>query len=471
MPTLGFELKTLARLSVPVALSQLGMTTMGAIDTLLLGHVGVDELAAAALGNVWEWTWLCLGFGLVLGIESMISQAHGRGDGAGAALALQRGVVVALLASLPICGALFWTRAGLSLLGQDPHLSELAGRYNAYKLPVIPCYMIFAALRQYLQGRTLMLPPTVVMWVGNGVHLALSSALIFGWAGLPALGIQGAAIAESVTFALLVLGLVLWIRVFRLHAGAWQPWSRDSFRGLGRVLRLGMPVSMQIAFEAWAFSIAALMAGWIDSDAVGSHQIALSLAVFSFMIPLGIAQGAATRVGNLIGAGDARQMRRAVGAALLLGATVMVAPALILLGLRHELPALYSVDSGVIALAARLLPIAAAFQLFDGLQAVAGGILRGMGRPDAGAALSLVCYYVIALPLGYVLGFVAELGLPGIWVALALGLVILAVSLLLQVRRCASFPVARLQLGIEPSEPGFLPADEVSGPAPGASAA
>jgi MATE family, multidrug efflux pump len=468
MLTLGLEVKALARLSVPVALAQLGMTTMGAIDTLLLGHVGVDELAAAALGNVWEWTWLCLGFGLVLGIESMISQAHGRGDGAGAALALQRGIVVALLASLPICAALFWTRAGLTLLGQDPRLAELAGRYNSHKLPVIPCYLVFAALRQYLQGRTLMLPPTIVMWIGNGVHLVASSALIFGWAGLPALGLEGAAIAESITFVLLVLGLALWIGVFRLHAGAWQPWSRASFRGLGRVVRLGVPVSLQIGLEAWAFSIAALMAGWLDRDAVGSHQIALSLAVFSFMVPLGVAQGAATRVGNLIGAGDARQMRRAVGAALLLGATVMVLPALLLLVLRHRLPALYSADAGVIALAARLLPIAAAFQLFDGLQAVAGGILRGMGRPDAGAALSLVCYYAIALPLGYVLGFVAELGLPGIWGALALGLVILALSLLLEVRRCAGLPLARLQLEgrsaaeDEASEPGFLAPEGVS---------
>jgi Na+-driven multidrug efflux pump len=134
-----------------------------------------------------------------------------------------------------------------------------------------------------------------------------------------------------------------------------------------------------------------------------------------------------------------------------------VVPALLLLVLRYELPALYSIDPGVIALAARLLPIAAAFQLFDGLQAVAGGILRGMGRPDAGAALSLACYYVLALPLGYVLGFVAELGLPGIWIALALGLVILALSLLLQVRRCARVPVSELQLAADPSEPGFLP--------------
>lgn len=469
MPTLGFELKTLARSSLPVALSQLGMTAMGAIDTLLLGHLGVDEMAAAALGNVWEWTWLCLGFGLVLGIEPLISQAHGRADGNGAARALQRGIVVALIASVPIGAALFWTREGLALLGQDARLAELAGRYNAYKLPVIPCYMIFAALRSYLQGRGMMSPTTIVMWIGNGVHLVLSSALIYGWAPLPALGVAGAAIAESICFALLVLGLVCWIRGFRLHAGAWLPWGRESFRGLGQVVRLGMPVSLQIAFEAWAFSIAALMAGWLERDAVGSHQIALSVALFSFMIPLGIAQGASARVGNLIGVGDSRQVRRAVNAGLLLGTGVMVVPALMMLTFRHQLPTLYSESSAVVASAARLLPIAAAFQLFDGLQTVAGGILRGMGRPDAGAVLSFVCYYVIALPVGYMLGWSVGLGLPGIWLGLALGVVVLAVTLLLQVRRCASRPVTELQLGA-PSQREFWP-DRVAGPAPGAASA
>ena len=453
MRSLAFELKTIARLSVPVALSQLGMTTMGVIDTLLLGHVGVDELAAAALGNVWEWTWLCLGFGLVMGIEPLISQAHGRGDGPGTALALQRGIVIALLASVPIGVAMLLTGPGLILLGQPPNVAELAARYNFYKLPVIPCFLIFAALRQYLQGRTLMSPSTIVMWVGNGVHVPLSTCLIFGGAGLPALGIEGAAIAESITFGLLVAGLIVWTRAFRCHAGAWRPWSRESYAaaGLVQVVRLGIPVGMQIAFEAWAFSIAAFMAGWIDKDAVGSHQIALNLAVVSFMVPLGVSQGAATRVGNLIGAGDMEQMRRAVKAALLLGAGIMVVPALAFTLLRNELPALYSTDPGVIALAAQLLPIAAAFQLFDGLQVVSGAILRGMGRPDAGAALSLFGYYVVALPLAYVVGFVFELGLIGIWLALAAGLVLVAITLLILVQRTASRPLLALQLDISES--------------------
>jgi MATE family multidrug resistance protein len=473
MPSLAFELKTIARLSLPVALSQLGMTAMSAVDTLLLGHLGVHELAASALGNVWEWTWLCLGLGLVMGIEPLISQAHGRGDGDGAALALQRGVLMALAISVPICGALALTRQGLSLLGQDPEVATLAARYNLYKLPVVPCFLVFAALRHYLQGRTLVLPATCVMWLGNAVHVFLSWGLIFGRAGLPALGIVGAAIAESTTFVLLVIGLCAWVRGFGLHTGAWRAWSRDSFAwaGLVQTLRLGVPISMQIASEAWAFSIAAFMAGWLDNTAVGGHQIALNLAVVAFMIPLGISQGAATRVGNLIGSGDTQQMRYAIKASLLLGTTVMVVPALAFTLLRHELPRLYSSEPSVIAVAATLLPIAAAFQLFDGVQVVAGAILRGMGRPDAGAALSLIGYYVIALPLAYLVGFVWHQGLIGIWASLALGLVVVAAALLVLLRRTASRPIFALQLGIERAASVASLEPLPLGPTPGPTAA
>jgi MATE family, multidrug efflux pump len=450
MSSLWIELRRIARLSVPVALSQLGMTTMAAVDTVFLGHVGVDDLAACALGNVWEWTWLCLGFGLVLGIEALVSQAHGRGDGAATALALQRGIIIAAIVSVPICVALAFTRQGLELCGQDAHVAALAGRYNLYKLPVIPCYLTFTALRQYLQGRTIMAPPTIVMWLGNAAHIPLSYLLIFGAAGVPGQGIEGAAMAESITFVLLVCGLIEWIRHHRLHDGAWCPWTREVFalHGIARVLRLGAPVSLQIACEAWAFSIAALMAGWLDAEAVASHQIALNLAVLSFMLPLGVSQGASTRVGNLIGAGDTRGMQRAIKASLLLGAGVMLLPALTFSLLSTELPRLYNQEPGVVAHAAALLPIAAAFQLFDGTQVVAGAILRGMGRPDGGAILSLVGYYVIALPLGYLLGLVLHIGLVGIWIGLAVGVVTTSSSLLLLLRRTARRPLFALQLGL-----------------------
>lgn len=460
------ELGRVAQLSLPAVLSQVGLNAMGVIDTLMLGHVGVKELAAAALGNVWEWTFLCLGSGLVMGIDPLISQAHGRGDGRGTALALQRGIVLALLLSIPIGACVAATRPGLMLLGQDGEIAELAAQYNLWRLPSVPSFLVFGALRHYLQGRTLTAPPTIVMWIGNVVHAALSYTLVFGRLGLPALGIGGAAMAESITLALVVAGLVAWIRVFRLHENAWRPWRRDSFdgRALLSTVRIGLPIGMQIAFEAWAFSLATLMAGWIDRAALGSHQIVLNLAALAFMIPLGVSQGAATRVGNLIGRRDTDGLRLAIRASLLLGAGVMLLPAAAFTLLRHQLPALYSNEAEVVALAARLLPIAAAFQLFDGAQAVAAGVLRGMGRPDAGAVLALVGHYVVALPLAYLCGFVWGLGLTGIWLALALGLVVVALALLVLVSHTARHPVTALQLEIARRHSTRPPPSHAAGP-------
>lgn len=451
MASTRHEIGVISRLSGPVVLTQLGMMATGVVDTIMVSRLGVAELAASALANMWQWTWISAALGLVMGIDPLISQAHGRGDGPGTALALQRGLLLAVLSSIPVCVLLAFTRPGLVLLGQEPAIAELAARYNLYKQPTVPCFLIYAALRQYLQGRTLMAPATWVMWLGNVVNAVLNWGLIFGNLGMPALGLVGAAIASSISTLLLVIGLVSWIRIFRLSAGAWRPWDRESFsaRGLLHVARLGVPVGAQIALEAWAFSISTLMAGWFGRQWVGSHQIVLNLAALAFMVPLGISQGAATRVGNLIGAGDTLGMRAATKASLLLGGGVMVVSATAFTALRFELPRLYTDDPEVVSLAASILPIAAAFQLSDGTQVVAGGLLRGMGRPDAAAYVNLFGYYVVALPLAYLFGFVLGHGLVGIWACLAAGLTVVALALLVWVRRTALRPLADLRVAAD----------------------
>jgi len=456
--SLGHELGEIARLSAPVVLTQLGMMTMGVVDTLMVGRLGVTELAASALANTWQWTWMSLGFGIVLGIDPLISQAHGRGDGASTALALQRGIVLALAISVPIAALLLLTRAGLIWLGQEPEVAELAQRYNLLKLPTVACFLVYSALRQYLQGRTLMAAATWVIWIANVVHVALNWALIFGHLGLPALGIEGAAIASSISMALLVAGLAAWVRVFRLHEGAWRPWDVACLdvHGLLAAARLGVPVGLTVAFESWAFSVSTLMAGWLGRSALAGHQIVLNLAALSFMVPLGISQGAATRVGNLIGAGDLPAMRNAQRAALLLGVAVMSLSALAFTLWRQQLPRLYSSDPAVLLIAAQVFPLAAAFQLSDGTQVVASGLLRGMGRPDASAVVNFVGYYLLALPLAYALAFRWGYGLIGVWLALVFGLTLVAVSLVAQVIRTSRVDSGPRRLDATP-EPAPVP--------------
>jgi multidrug resistance protein, MATE family len=442
------EIEQVARLSAPVALAQLGLMMIGVVDTLMLSRVGVTALAAGALGNAWQWTFLSLGLGLVMGIDPLISQAHGRGDGPAAALALQRGIVLALVASVPLMLLVAHSERGLLALGQDPAVAALAGRYNQLKLPTIPSFLVYSALRQYLQGRGQMAPATWVIWIGNGVHAVLNWMLIFGHLGMPALGVEGAAIASSISTALLVALLAAWIVALRLHEGAWRPWGREAFsgRGLLQTVRLGLPVGLQVSLESSAFSISTTMAGWLGPEALASHQVVLNMASLSFMVPLGISQGASARVGNLIGAGDVPGMRRAARVSIALGAFVMLFSAVAFSALRFELPGLYTDDANVLARAAQILPLAAAFQLFDGTQVVAGGVLRGMGRPDAAAIVNLLGYYGVALPCAYASAFVFGHGLVGIWTSLALGLTLVAIALLVWAHRTAQRPLAALRV-------------------------
>jgi MATE family multidrug resistance protein len=292
------------------------------------------------------------------------------------------------------------------------------------------------ALRGWLHGRTLMQAPMWVVLGANVWHALLNWVLIYGNLGAPELGAVGAALSTALSRALNFAALVGLVRWLELYRGAWGPFRLAALGGdLRSVLALGIPFGLQIALEVWAFSGATLIAGRLGVEAIASHQIVLNMASLTFMVPLGLSLGAATRVGNLVGAREPRGVRSAARAAVLLAAAVMATFGAAFVLLREQLPALYTTDAGLLARCALILPIAAAFQVFDGVQVVAAGILRGMGRTQAPALANAVGYYAIGLPLGWWLAFERELGLPGIWWGLACGLGVVASSLLFWIRR------------------------------------
>jgi MATE family multidrug resistance protein len=430
------EARRLASLAIPVCATQVGSMLLGFVDTILLGRLSVDALAAASLANVWIFGTLMFANGVVFGIDPLITQAHGAGDGRGAARALQQGLVLSLALSVPV--ALLWaaTDRFLILAGQDPDLARGALTFTVVQIPSIPCFLAYSVLRQYLQGRELVRPALWIMLVANVFNAGAAWALIFGKLGLPALGLLGAGIATSLTRLLSLLGLALWVRAFALHRGAWAPWGPAAWSpaALRRVLAIGIPVAVQISLEIWAFSGAALLAGRLGAEAVAAHTIALNLAALAFMMPLGIAQGAVVRVGNLIGARNLPGAQRAAWVALALGGGVMTLSATAFVVLRNELPRLYTPDASLVAAAAAVLPIAAAFQVFDGTQVVGCGVLRGMGRTRPAAIFNLIGYWVLGLPFGAWLAFRADWGLAGIWWGLATGLAVVAACLVAWVR-------------------------------------
>jgi MATE family multidrug resistance protein len=430
------EARKLASLAIPVAATQLSTMLLGLVDTIMVGRVSVEAIAAASLANVWVFGTLMFANGIVFGIDPLVAQAHGAGHGRLAALALQRGVVLSLLLSVPTLVLWTYTEDFLLFTGQDPQLSRDAHRYIMAQSPSVPAFLVYSALRQYLQGREIMRPALWVILIANVFNAFFNWVLIFGNLGAPALGLVGAGIATGLTRWVALIGLVLWVRGFGLTRGAWQPWSRAAIDpiGLRSVFAIGFPVAIQVSLEIWAFSAAALVAGRLGATPLAAHTVALNMAALAFMVPLGISQGTVTRVGNLIGGRQPQQAQRAAWVALAMGGAVMTASAVIFVVFRHTLPRLYTPDAAVIALCASILPIAAAFQIFDGVQVVGCGVLRGMGRTRPAAVFNLISYWLLGLPIGTWLALGTDMGLAGIWWGLCIGLATVAALLVLWIR-------------------------------------
>lgn len=431
------EAGILARLAAPIVATQLLLMALNVVDLALVGRVGVEAFDGVALGNVWKIGTLFVAMGLVFGADPLISQAHGAGDARGVALGLQRSLVIALLASLPVMLAWSFTEDVLLAFGQEPAIARIAHEYVGMQMFSVAPFLIWTSLRQYVQCRGIVAPILVVALLANVVNALLDWILIFGNWGAPALGPRGAGLATGTVQAFLPLALLGVIRWRRLHVGAWIPWSRASIdpRALLAIAAVGAPIALQFACEIWAFQIAALWAGLLGQEELAANSIVLNLSSVSFMLPLGVSLAAVTRVGNLVGERRFVDAQRAAWMSLALGVGAMALCAIAFLLGREALPRAYGAQGTVVALCASVLPIAAAFQLFDGCQVVGAGILRGMGRTRPAAIFNFVGYYALGLPLGWWLAFERGYGLAGLWWGIAVGLASVALPLVVWVAR------------------------------------
>jgi len=431
------EVRRLLQLSGPIAMAQLGSMTLGVVDMMMLGRVGSDAMAAAALGHIVMMGAAIPLSGLLMGADPLMSQAHGRGDKEHIARVVQRSLVLVPLITLPlllICLCAPWI---LTALKQPEHLIPAASRYILINLPGLPLFMCFGALRQYLQSRGIVRPGMWILLAVNLVNAFANWVLIFGNLGAPAMGIDGSAISTCVTRSAMVLAIILWIRRARLHEGYWLPWGRESFRGLGRIVSIGLPITISLAVEMWAFQASSLMAGSLGEVPLAAHALVFNVISLIFMVPLGLGLASSVRVGNLIGDGDPRGAQRTAWVALGLGAIFMASISAVFVALPAAVPRAFTPDPALVALGATLLPIAALFQVCDGAQVIAAGILRGMGRTRMPAAAHALGFYALGLPLAWWLLHhpADEPGkLTDIWWGLAIGLLVVSSVLVAWVR-------------------------------------
>jgi MATE family multidrug resistance protein len=429
------ELGPMLRLAVPVVTVQVGMMAMGVVDTLMVGHISARALAAVALGNLYFFSLAVFAMGTLMVLDPVVAQAVGARDQPAIARALQRGVLMAFLLTVP--AALLLTAAGpvLGLAHQPAEVIPLAAGYAVRSVPGIFPFLLFIVFRQTLQSMRRTAPIVAAILTANVVNGGLNWVLIFGHLGLPAMGVLGSAWATSISRALLVL--VLWVAARKQLAPYLYPvdprvWQIES---LGRMLRLGLPIGAQHLLEFGAFALVALMMGWMGTVQMAGHQIAINLAALTFMVPLGVGDAASVLVGQAVGRDDSVGTRGAARAALVSGAGFMALTGTAFLTIPHLLAQLYSRDIQVVAIAAALIPIAGVFQVFDGLQVVAAGVLRGVGDTRGPMLINLLGYWCLGLPVSIYLGFVLRLGPVGLWWGLVLGLAVVATSLLLRVRK------------------------------------
>jgi MATE family multidrug resistance protein len=424
----------LVRLAVPVVTVQVGLMAMGVVDVIMVGHYSAADLAATALGNIFVYGIAGFSMGALMALDPLVSQAVGAGDQPAVARTVQRGMVIAALLSLPTMALLLVIGPLLPWLGQPAEIVPLATAYLSISAPGVPAFLAFVVLRQSLQAMGRLRPVVWTIVIANLINVGLTWVLVFGKFGVPTHGSFGAGLATLIArFLLALMLLALSWKVFR---PLFVPRRRQAFalQPLLRTMRIGLPIGGQIVLETGAFAIIALLMGRLGTVPMAAHQVAINIASLAFMVPLGVSSAVSVLVGHGVGAGDAARSRRAASAGLVTGAGFMLVSAALFIGAPGLLARVYSSDLAVVAMAAALIPIAGVFQVFDGLQVVAIGILRGVGDTRAPMVINVLGFWLLGFPASLGLGFGLGLGPEGLWWGLVVGLAVVALLLLARVR-------------------------------------
>ena len=420
----------MVRLAWPVVAAELGWMLMGVVDTIMVGRLSPEAIGAVGMSSTIYLALGIFGMGLLLGLDTLVSQAFGAGSLGECHRWLFDGIVLALavtpfvmLGTHALAGTMaWWGMHGAVLDLARPYLTVVAWS----TMPLL----LYAAFRRYLQALHLVRPVMFAVVSANVVNVAVNWVLIFGHMGFPALGAVGAAWATvaSRIYIALVLGGVIVARGRR--TGLLHTPPQFSAARLRRIAALGGPAAMQLVAEVGVFAVVTTLAARLDPIALASHQVALNVASVTFMVPLGVASAGAVRVGHALGRRDPAGASRSGWTAIALGAGFMTAAALAFVAAPEPLVRLFSMDPAVIATGVSLLLVAAAFQLFDGLQAVTTGVLRGLGDTRTPMLSNLAGHWLLGLPVGYVLCFQIGWGVVGLWIGLSFGLIAVALVLL-----------------------------------------
>lgn len=425
------ESKLLLKLAGPIIVGQLGQNLIQLADTVMVGHLGPVALGASAFASSVFIVFLIFGMGMLAPMTAMFAHAQGQEDHPRGGVLLGHSLIIALGIGVVLTGILLGLLPHLHIFGQRPEVLEAgAAFYKVITWSIIPS-LIYQAYKQFTDGLGRTKIAMYVMLAGVLFNVVGNYLLINGYHGFPKMGLVGAAYASLGARILMMIAMIFYVHghpQFKKYLA--NPWLRSFDKQiLQNMVRLGIPNGFTFFFEVGAFASCAVMMGWFGAIPLAAHQIALSLASTSFMVTLGIGIASSIRVGFELGRGDYKLARHAGFTAIILGGAYMSLCGLGFFVLRNWFPTFYVNDPDVIAWAAQFFVVVALFEIFDGVQAVAIGALRGMSDTQWPSVIAFFAYWIMGLPGGYLLAFHLGVGPIGIWIGLLIGLIFASILL------------------------------------------
>lgn len=420
------ELPHLLKLAGPVVAAELGWMLMGVVDTVMVGKIGAEAIGAVAIGNI---VFNCIGLlsiGIMLGLDTLVSQAFGAGDIEDCNHSLRQSLWMGAIAGPVLLLVMQLVAPSMRWWGIDTSVIDLSVPFTQILAWSVLPIMLYAAFRRYLQSMGKVRPVMFALVSANLINWIFNWILIGGHLGIPALGVRGSAIATILarTYMAAVLFWAIPSGVLRLE--------RPDWKRIRVLFHLGLPAAGHIFLEIAVFGAATALAGRFPPFALAAHEIALNTAALTYMVPLGISSATAVRVGHAIGRKDLQEARIAGWTGILTGVGFMALSGVMMLLFASQILGVYTTDIAVVNFGVPLLYCAAAFQLFDGTQVVSTGALRGLGDTRTAFAANMIGYWLLGLPVGAGLCFYAGWGVVGLWVGLTVGLTTAAFVLLRQ---------------------------------------
>lgn len=419
------------KLALPIMAGQVGQVLVNFIDNVMVGQLGATALAAVSLAISIYISLMVVGMGISMALPPLVAQAHGMGKHKRISILFKHSLLINITYALIVVLIIELGMPLLDHLGQDPEVVNLAKPYLRLSGWTMIPLMIFQSLRCYSDGLSETKPAMIATLIGNVFNVLFNYMLIYGKLGAPALGVEGAALgtllARIIMIGIMIIILMRW-------KDLWSFIKKANYRvyewGIAKkLLSIGIPTSMQMFFEVSAFAVAALIMGTLGKVPQAAHQIAINLAAMTFLTCTGLGMAATIRVGNQLGQNNTTGLYKAGMSAIIQVTLFMLIAALVFVGLRDVLPLMYIEDKAVIQIASVLLIMAAIFQVSDGIQVVALGVLRGMQDVKIPMMITFLAYWICGIPISYISARFLGLGPLGVWLGLVIGLTISAILL------------------------------------------